>query len=227
MFPKEHGTKESRCDLVISNQRAKRTLSSQIVPLLRPAHRRPWLVVHCITIALALVALLFYAVGLWSQNSPYNANQHKALYLFNFAKYTEWPSTAFTNENAPFILSILGKDAFGSDIDIIKEKTIKGRKLVIRYCNSIQEVAGSHLLFICSSETNHLSQILPNVGPGILTVSETEGFIEQNGMINLVSEQKSPATQVVNFEINQEAAKRANLKLDTQLLKLAKRKKNS
>jgi hypothetical protein len=46
-------------------------------------------------------------------------------------------------------------------------------------------------------------------------------------MINMVSEQKSPGTQVVNFEINQEAAKRANLKLDTQLLKLAKRKKSS
>jgi len=225
MFSKEHGRKANRCVLVIPSQKADQTLSFQISPLLcgSPGVFLP--IAQRLTFA--AVALLLSAICLWSQTSPYNLNQHKALYLFNFAKYTEWPSTAFPSETAPFILAILGDDPFKSDIDIIKGKTIKGRKLVIRYCNSIQEVSGSHLLFICASETNHLSQILPNLGPAILTVSETDRFIEQDGMINLVSEQKSAGTQVVNFEINQESAKRANLKFDTQLLKLAKRKKSS
>jgi hypothetical protein len=225
MFPKEHGRKASQCVLVISTRKAEGTPTFQTIPLL--CRMGGTLLAIAPRMRFLLVALLFSSTGLWCQNSPYNVNQHKALYLFNFAKYTEWPPSAFTNENEPFVLAILGTDPFGSDIDIIKGKTIKNRKLVIRYCNSIQQVAGSHLLFISTSETNHLSQILPNLGPGILTVSEIDGFIEQNGMINLISEQKSPGTQVVNFEINQEAAKRADLKLDTQLLKLAKRKKPS
>jgi len=177
--------------------------------------------------AVWLFAVLLLSRGLWGQNSSYNLNQHKALYLFNFAKYTEWPPGAFANSNAPFVLGILGKDPFQSDLDIIKEKSIKGRKLVIKYCNSVQEVSGCHLVFICSSETNHLSQITRALGPGILTIAEADGFLEKNGMINLISEQKTPGTQVVNFEINQEAAKKANLKLDTQLLKLARKTKNS
>ncbi len=82
------------------------------------------------------------------------------------------------------------------------------------------------MLFICASETNNLTQILQAVEHlSILTISEADGFIEQSGMINLVAEQKTAGSQVVAFEINQAAAEKANLKLDTQLLKLARRTK--
>jgi len=123
-----------------------------------------------------------------AQTSPYTLYQHKALYLFNFAKYTEWPKQAFADDNAPFVLGILGKDPFHADIDIIKGKTIKGRKLVVRYFDFIQEVTNCHLLFICASETNNLTQVLQAVEHlSILTISEADGFIEQSGMINLVA----------------------------------------
>jgi len=169
---------------------------------------------------------LFCSWHVAAQTSPYTLYQHKALYLFNFAKYTEWPKQAFADDNAPFVLGILGKDPFHADIDIIKGKTIKGRKLVVRYFDFIQEVTNCHLLFICASETNNLTQVLQAVEHlSILTISEADGFIEQSGMINLVAEQKTAGSQVVAFEINQAAAEKANLKLDTQLLKLARRTK--
>jgi hypothetical protein len=177
---------------------------------------------------LAVLAILFWPLELAAQSSPYTLYQHKALYLFNFAKYTEWPKEAFPDERAPFVLGILGQDPFRSDIDIIKGKTIKGRKLVVRYLHSVEEANGCHLLFISSSETNNLAQILRTLDHAhILTIAEADGFIEQSGMINLVPEQKSPGTQVVGFEINQAAAAKANLKMDTQLLKLARRTKGS
>jgi hypothetical protein len=176
----------------------------------------------------AALLYLVLPLGLAAQSSPYTLYQHKALYLFNFAKYTEWPKEAFADENAPFVLGILGQDPFRSDIDIIKGKTLKGRKLVVRNFRSVEDVTGCHLLFICSSETNNLPQILQALGNAhILTIAEADGFLEQSGMINLVPEQKSSGTQVVGFEINQAAAAKANLKMDTQLLKLAKRTKSS
>ena len=174
-----------------------------------------------------LAILILSLAGLHAQTSPYTPYQHKALYLFNFAKYTEWPKEAFTDDNAPFVLGILGQDPFKSDIDIIKGKTIKGRKLVVRKFNSVQEVTNCHLLFICSSEANNLRRIFQAVEHlNILTISEADGFIEQSGMINLVAEQKTAGSQVVAFEINQAAAEKANLRLDTQLLKLAKKTKS-
>ena len=170
---------------------------------------------------------IFFCLDAPAQTSPYTLYQHKALYLFNFAKYTEWPKQAFADDNAPFLLGILGNDPFRSDIDIIKGKSIKGRKLVVKYFHYLNEVTNCHLLFICSSETNNLTQILQAVDHlSILTISEAEGFIEQSGMINLVSEQKSAGSQVVSFEINQAAAEKANLRFDTQLLKLARRTKS-
>ena len=54
------------------------------------------------------------------------------------------------------------------------------------------------------------------------TIAEVEGFLQASGMINLITEQKSSGTQTVGFEINLLAAEKANLKLDTQLVKLAK-----
>jgi hypothetical protein len=223
MFPKEHGRKASRCVCVISNLRMKG------FPLCRSAFSGAdpsGLAIGC-RASLMVAALFLSSLFLWGQKSSHTLNEHKALYLFNFAKYTEWPPSAFTNESAPLVLAILGKDPFKSEIDIIKGKTIKGRKLVVKYCSTVGEVAGCHIVFICDSEMSHLSEILPKLDSGILTIAEGNGFIEQNGMINLVTEQKSAETQIVSFEINQEAAKRANLKLDTQLLKLAKRKKDS
>src|SRR2546430_264164 len=83
-----------------------------------------------------------------AQTSPYTPYQHKALFLYNFAKYTGWPKEVFADDNAPFVLGILGKDPFGKDIDIIKGKTVKGRKLEVRYFSNVAEVTGCQLLFI-------------------------------------------------------------------------------
>ena len=162
-----------------------------------------------------------------AQSSPYPPYQHKALYLFNFAKFTEWPKEAFASDDAPFVIGILGSDPFGKDLDIIKGKTIKGRKLEVKYFKTVQEVAGCQMLFISSSESNRLAEAMSTLGnSSILTIAETDEFIQQSGMIKLVAEQKSSGAMTVGFEINLPAAERASLKLDTQLLKLAKRVKN-
>jgi|SRR5437867_7579338 len=177
--------------------------------------------------ALALCVIAVPSRQVVAQTSPYSPYQLKALYLHNFAKYTEWPKEALGDENAPFVLGILGKDPFGKDIEIIEGKPIKGRKLKVKHFASVQEVKDCHLLFISSSETDRLPQILKALEKSsILTIAEAEGFLQQSGMINLVAEQKSPGSQSVAFEINRAAAEKVNLKLDTQLLKLAKRVKS-
>jgi hypothetical protein len=163
----------------------------------------------------------------WSESTTYTPYQLKALYLYNFAKFTEWPKTAFADESAPFVLGILGQDPFGKDIEIIKGKTIKGRKLEVRYFSSVQEVRGCQLLFISSSETNNLNQILKALEvASVLTIAEAESFADKNWIISLVPEQKSSNSQTIAFEINLVAAGKANLKFDTQLLKLAKKVKS-
>ena len=178
-------------------------------------------------LAVALCAASALAREVGAQTSNFTPYQHKALYLYQFAKYTEWPKEILGDDNGPFVLGILGKDPFGTNIDIIQGKLIKGRKLIVKRFAKVQDVAGCHLLFISSSETEQLPQILKALEKSsILTIAEAEGFAQQSAMINLVAEQKSASSQTVSFEINRAAAEKANLKLDTQLLKLAKRVKS-
>ena len=153
--------------------------------------------------------------------------ERKAMILYNFARYTEWPKSAFASDKAPFVLGILGKDPFGKDVGIIKDKTVRGRRIEVRYFTTVEEFKECHLLFIAKSEMQNLARILKRLENlnTLTTAEEAQGFIEQDGIINLVRNRKPNGTETVEFEVNLLAAEKANLKLDNQLLKLAKKVK--
>jgi len=75
------------------------------------------------------------------------------------------------------------------------------------------------VLYVCASEKEHLKEIINIVeGSSVLTVGDTDGFLEAGGIINLLIEDKK-----VRFEVNVTAAEKANLQIRSQLLRLAKR----
>jgi hypothetical protein len=177
--------------------------------------------------AIALCAVPFFAGHASAEGLKLTDVQRKALILSNFAKYIEWPESCFADSNAPLVIAILGKDPFGQGMEILRGKTIKGRNIEIKYFRSTDGFTNCHLLFISKSEMESLPQILKRLGnSSILTTAEAQGFIEQDGIINLVPERQPNGTETVGFEVNLPAAEKANLKLDTQLLRLAKRVKS-
>jgi len=174
--------------------------------------------------AVAVCAVAVCAGQASAQGVKFNDAQRKALILYNFAKFTEWPESSFADQKAPFVIGILGKDPFGKNIDILKDKTIKGRNIKVKYFTSPDESTNCHLLFISKSEMENLPQILKQLGDSsILTTAEAQDdFIKHEGIINLVPERQPNGTETVGFEVNRLAAEKAKLKLDTQLLRLAK-----
>lgn len=144
--------------------------------------------------------------------------QVKAAFIYNFAKFVEWPRNAFPNTNSPIVLGILGKNVFGSDL----EKTIRDRKVnnhpfVFKTLTSAAEATNCHILFVSSSEKGDFAKIVSTLhNATVLTVSETDGFIKAGGMINFTFEDTK-----VRFQINDEAAKKAGLKISSKLLSLA------
>jgi hypothetical protein len=177
--------------------------------------------------AIGVCAVAFLAGRSLAHSATMTDLQRKALILYNFAKYTEWPESCFAESNAPLVIAILGKDPFGPGMEILRGKTIKGRNIEVKYFRNADELTNCHLLFISKSEMENLPQILKRLGnSSILTTAEAQGFIEHEGIINLVSERQPNGTETVGFEVNLPAAEKANLKLDTQLLRLAKRVKS-
>ena len=144
--------------------------------------------------------------------------QVKATFLYNFSKLTEWPSETFSENAAELVIGIVGEDPFGGAIDkLAADERQHGRKLVIKRLRWDQELKPCHVLFVSRSEKKHLRAILANVdGAGVLTVSEIEGFAASGGMIEFVFDDNR-----IRFDINREAALRANLKISSRLLALA------
>ena len=145
--------------------------------------------------------------------------QIKAAFLYNFAKFVEWPSQALPESSASITLCVLGEDPFGSDLDrTIESKTINSRVLVSRRLNTLHGVDVCQILFISASERRRMGQILEALkDQSLLTIGETEPFARLGGVINFTMEQDR-----VRFEINVDAAERKGLKISSKLLRLAK-----
>jgi YfiR/HmsC-like len=145
--------------------------------------------------------------------------QIKAAFLFNFAKFVEWPPSSFSNASAPLRICVLGRDPFGDELrNITKDKTVNGRRLEVDQGIDLQVAKTCHILFIAASETARLKQIFESMhGTDALTVGDTKGFVEQGGMINFVLENNR-----VQFEVNSKAAEQGGLKISSKLLSVAK-----
>jgi hypothetical protein len=145
--------------------------------------------------------------------------QIKAIFLFNFVQFVTWPATAFPGSHTPITIGILGNDPFGPFLEeAVRGEVIDGRSLTIKRFQVIGEVSDSQVLFVSKSEAGRLRQILAALqGTSILTVGEAEAFARQGGMINFII-----VDNKVRYEINVEAAKRANLDISSKLLRLAK-----
>jgi hypothetical protein len=144
--------------------------------------------------------------------------QVKALFLFNFAKYVDWPTNAFTDGHAAIVIGLAGQDDFGDIFNqTIAGKSLNGRQVVIRHVGNESEYKNCHILFVSASEKAHLPEILNAVRDSpIVTVGETEQFLAQGGMINFTKK-----TSRIRLEISLDAAQRANLKLSSKLLSVA------
>ena len=145
--------------------------------------------------------------------------QIKAAFLYNFAKFVEWPADAFTDPHSPIVLGIVGEDPFGSDLDgIVYAKTVNGRGFMVKRLAPGPDLRTCHILFISSSEKKRLAQILEQLkGSSVLTVGEMDRFVQSGGAVNFLLEQNR-----VRFEINVDAAARARLKISSKLLALAR-----
>jgi hypothetical protein len=145
--------------------------------------------------------------------------QVKAAFLFNFAKFVEWPPDAFPSGDAPLQICVLGQDPFGRDFEqLIVEKTVNGHRLEVAHPEGVPQARACQILFIASSEKQRLREILQGLkGASVLTVGDTEGFAKMGGIINFVLDDNR-----VRFEINQKAAELAHLKLSARLLTVAK-----
>lgn len=172
---------------------------------------------------IAIAILLIFAIPPATMTT-YGANvgdgltveyQIKAAFLYNFAKFVQWPAEASGLSGEPFVLCVSGDEPFRIIHQYLAGKKVRGQLITVRAVDNVGGASGCHLLFV-SAMSAQLRQALPHVIGSILTIGESEDFIRSGGMINLVR-----ADNRLRFEIARNAGERAGLKFSSQLLKLA------
>ena len=143
----------------------------------------------------------------------------KLAFLYNFAKFVEWPPDSYRDPGAPLEICIVGHDPFSPESEReLRTRTVGGHPVGVQTLKQTDTLRVCHMVFIPITEKDQADKILRSLkGSSTLTVGEAEGFAVLGGIINLTVEGNK-----VHFEVNRLAADRAGLKISSKLLSLAK-----
>lgn len=165
------------------------------------------------------LCLISNSIALTAQTKSANEYQVKAAFLYNFAKFVDWPPSAFSDAKQPLDVCVYGRDPFGNALeDALLGKAIGERRIGLGRAMQFQDLAGCHVVFVSSPARESTMDLANRLkGRPVLLVGESEGFAASGGAIQFTIEDNR-----VHFIINPDAADRAGLKISSKLLALAK-----
>lgn len=160
-----------------------------------------------------LVAAMAWPVS--ASTEPAEEYVAKAAFIYNVAQFSTFPE----KNSGTMEMCVLGRDPFGPVLNAFVGKSVGVSKLTVRYPKSSADaIKQCRILFISSSEEDNLGAITESAREaGVLTVADTRGAARKGVMVELAIEERRIA-----FEINNEAARAANIAVSSKVLRLAK-----
>ena len=174
-----------------------------------------------LTLRIAAFAALLWALPALPQGETRPAEvQIKAAFLYKFGDFVQWPAPMFARADAPFVIGVLGADELAAALEqLVVDRTVQGRPIVVRRLRRGEALAGLHVLFIGQAESARLAETLAAArGHPMLIVTETENALAAGSMINFVAEESR-----VRFDVALPSAERGQLKISSRLLAVARR----
>ncbi len=142
-----------------------------------------------------------------------------ATFLYNFAKFVEWPASSTGDGAVSFRIEIIGRDPFDGRFDqLMIGKTMHDLPIEVIHSFADPSATPVRVAFLSTSEEKRLDSLLNTYRLNrVLTVSDIPDFARRGGMIGFVAE-----LGVVRFRINQASADRSELRVSSRLLALAR-----
>lgn len=142
----------------------------------------------------------------------------KAAFLYNFTKFVEWPAAAFTAPDAPIVVCTLGGGGLEDAVrTVVARRTSQNRAVDVRDVAK-GDARTCHMLFVSDDAPDHGAALLAQLRDApVLTVGETAGFASGKGIIGFTRDGDR-----IRFEIDENAARSAGLKISAKLLSLSK-----
>jgi len=172
-------------------------------------------------VSLPWVCLALLAAACFAAEPPADILelQVKAAFLYNFAKFVEWPGPG-ANEESSFVFCVVGADPLYPILgQSLRGKMLNGRTLIARRLEKPSNAQHCNVVFVGSAESKHLAEVLEGAREfSVLTVGDSGQFADRGGMIQLI---KDPNR--FRFTINVDAVNRSGLRISSRLLQLAGR----
>jgi hypothetical protein len=179
-------------------------------------------------LVLAVVLLLLAPLGAiealgQEAEAPFRDNPAmvQAVFLYSIGRYVEWPASAFSNPSSPFVIGVLGDETFGGALDAIAaKKTVQGRKIVVRRFGSLEKLdPNCAILFVSNSvpAAEQAAVIEKTKDKPIFVIGAMSGLAEHGATANFATDGDR-----IFMEINANAARKSQLRMDAKLLSLAK-----
>jgi hypothetical protein len=175
------------------------------------------ILVHPVKSLVAITLLLLVSASIANAQTP-TEEDVKAVYVYNFVNFVEWPTSSFKSSSDPFVIGIAGPDNYANILqELVKGETYKGMMIEVRKIGSDTEVSESHILYIDKNSSMIDRLISKAASKAILTISDNDHFMHSGGIVRFFIEESK-----VKVEINQALAQERSLPISAKLLRLAK-----
>jgi hypothetical protein len=167
---------------------------------------------------LILNALLLMQLSVVRAQDLPDEEQVKAVFIFNFTKFIDWPASAFSAPESPFIIGVVGKQSISSYLqEAIAGEYAAGRTIMIKHYSSPKDIRNCHILYIGSEDPEKVKSILATTqNQNILTVGDSPNFLRWGGMVRFFTEKGK-----IRLEINSDAARSSGIRISSKLLSVA------
>jgi hypothetical protein len=149
--------------------------------------------------------------------SEANEYEVKALFIFNFLRFVEWPEKGVAPD-APYKVVIAADDeVFAGLASILRTRAVNQRKIEVTRLSKEPASTKPHVLYLTRSAPGWSRAIAKEYQQyPVLLVGEEPGFARRNGIVNFVVND-----EIVRLEINVQAAARSSLQISGRLAALA------
>jgi len=164
-----------------------------------------------------LFLLMLLSASCWSVSE--SEKQVRAMFVYNFANFVEWPKKAFSKPSSPLQVCLLGDVPFRNYLSPMSGTIIGERELRVVTTNSEKDFKGQcHILFVGDDKKVNMKNLYRSKKYFyILSVSEQKGFIESGGIVNIIDQSNN-----ISFDIDMDNARKRGLFISSDLLSLAR-----
>jgi hypothetical protein len=158
--------------------------------------------------------LLLSFIFLELHNGYAQSEKFKALFMYNFTKYIEWPAAA---RQGDFIIAILGTSPMAKELEIIAGKQKVGSQSIqVKTFNSVDEIDNCQILYLPSAKSTSLAQVIEKLsGKSVLLVTDKEGLASQGACINYIKDGDR-----IKYELNRKNIEKRGMVVNSSLVTL-------